>query len=91
MRNRFFAVCSALVVAAGLSVYSFVYAQTRRMEIHEPHMSAAYGHLEQARNELERATPNKGGHRERALQAIDQAMQEIQQGEQYFQQNGGRR
>lgn len=91
MRSRFFAICSALVVAAGLSVFSFVHAQTRRMEIHEPHMSAAYGHLEQAKSELERATPNKGGHRERAMQAVDQAMQEIQEGEQYYQQNGGRR
>jgi hypothetical protein len=85
MRSRILAICSALIVAAGLSVFSFVHAQTRRMEIHEPHMSAAYGHLEQARNELERATPNKGGHRERAMQLIDQAMQQIEQGEQYYQ------
>jgi len=90
MRSRFFALCSVLVVTAGLGVYSFVYAQTRRMAIHEPHMSAAYGHLEQAKSELERAAPNKGGHRERAMQAIDQAMEQIQEGEQFFQQNGRR-
>ena len=87
MRSRIFAVCSALLVATGLSVYSFVYAQTRGMAIHEPHMSAAYGHLQQARAELERAAPNKGGHRERAMQMVDQAMQQIEEGEQYYQQH----
>jgi len=90
MRSRIFAVCSVLIIAIGLSVFSFVHAQTRRMEIHEPHMSAAYGHLEQAKSELERAAPNKGGHRERAMQMIDQAMQQIQEGEQYYQQHGRR-
>lgn len=85
MRNRVLAVFGVLLVAIGL-----VFAQTHRMAIHEPHMSAAYGHLEQARAELEKATPNKGGHRERAMQAIDQAMQQIEEGEQYYQQNRGR-
>jgi hypothetical protein len=74
-----------LLVAIGL-----VFAQTHRMAIHEPHMSAAYGHLQQARTELERASANKGGHRERAMQAVDQAMQEIEEGERYQQQNRGR-
>ena len=82
MRSQILLVCTVLLVAIGL-----VYAQTHRMAIHEPHMSAAYGHLEQARVELERATPNKGGHRERAMQAIDQAMQQIEEGEQYYQQH----
>jgi hypothetical protein len=82
MRSQILVVCTVLLVAIGL-----VYAQTHRMAIHEPHMSAAYGHLEQAKAELERATPNKGGHRERAMQAIDQAMQQIEEGEQYYQQH----
>lgn len=89
MRGRIVAITTALLLTAGMGLYSFVYAQTRHMEIHEPHMSAAYGHLEQAKAELERATPNKGGHRERAMQAVDQAMQEIEQGEQYYQQHRG--
>jgi hypothetical protein len=82
MRSQILAVLAVLFVTIGL-----VYAQTHRMAIHEPHMSAAYGHLDQARAELERATPNKGGHRERAMQAIDQAMQQIEEGEQYYQQH----
>lgn len=89
MRSRVVAIASALLLTAGMGLYSFVYAQSRRMEIHEPHMSAAYGHLEQARAELEKSTPNKGGHRERAMQMIDQAMQQIEEGEQYYQQHRG--
>ena len=86
MRKRIAAMCSALVVLAGLSIYSVVHAQDRQMAIHEPHMSAAYGHLQQAKAELERATPNKGGHREKAMQMVDDAMRQIEEGEQYYQQ-----
>ena len=50
------------------------------MARHEPHMSAAYGHLEQAKPELDKAAPNKGGHREKAIQLVEQAMK---QGETY--------
>jgi hypothetical protein len=84
-------VCSTLIVMMGLGLYSFVHAQTHGMAIHEPHMSAAYGHLEQAKSELERAAAGKGGHRERAMQLIDQAMQQIQEGERYAQEHQGRR
>jgi len=84
MRCQILAVLAVLFVTIGL-----VYAQTHHMAIHEPHMSAAYGHLEQARAELERAAPNKGGHRERAMQLVDQAMQQIDEGEQYDQQHRG--
>lgn len=87
MSKRFTAICSALIVMAGLSFYSVVRAQDRGMAIHEPHMSAAYGHLQQAKAELEKATPNKGGHREQAMQAVDQAMRQIEEGEQYYQQH----
>jgi len=59
--------------------------QSGQMARHEPHMSAAYGHLEQAKAELERAAPNKGGHRERAMELVDQAMQEVMRGEDYDQ------
>lgn len=90
MRSRIVLTICALLVGAGMGISSFVYAQSRRMEIHEPHMSAAYGHLEEARAELEKSTPNKGGHRERAMQLVDQAMQQIEQGEQYYQQHRGR-
>jgi hypothetical protein len=46
----------------------------------QPHMDTALRHLQAARVELERATPNKGGHRERAIQLVDQAINQVQEG-----------
>ncbi len=90
MRTKFVASCTTFAVLVGLSLDSVVHAQTAGMARHEPHMSAAIGHLQQAKAELEKAMPNKGGHRERAMQLVDQALQQVQEGEVYYEQHGGR-
>ena len=46
----------------------------------QPHMTASLALLQNARAELVAATPNKGGHRERALGLIDQAIAEVRAG-----------
>ena len=46
----------------------------------QPHMEASVGLLQNARAELAAASPNKGGHRERALGMIDQAIGEVRAG-----------
>jgi hypothetical protein len=46
----------------------------------QPHMEASLSLLRGARAELAAATPNKGGHRARALGLIDQAIAEIRDG-----------
>ncbi len=46
----------------------------------QPHMEASVGLLQNARAELAAATPNKGGHREKALGLIDQAIAEVRAG-----------
>ncbi|MGZ5865660.1 MAG: hypothetical protein ACXWKC_09770 [Xanthobacteraceae bacterium] len=46
----------------------------------QPHMDEALALLQSARVELARAEPNKGGHRERALALIDQAMAQVRDG-----------
>lgn len=46
----------------------------------QPHMTASITLLQSARAELQAALPNKGGHRERGLQLIDQAIGEVQAG-----------
>ncbi len=46
----------------------------------EPHMRAALDHLREAREQLEKATPNKGGHREKAIELIDRAMGQVKEG-----------
>ena len=90
MRTRIITAVSTFAVLIGLSIYSLGRpAQTHEMAEHEPHMSAALGHLQEAKAELEKATPNKGGHRERAMQFVDQAIQQVQQGEAYYQQHHG--
>jgi hypothetical protein len=87
MRNKLTAACCSLVVFAGLGLYSVVHAQNAQMARQEPHMSAAMGHLEQAKAELEKAAPNKGGHREKALQLVDQAIEQVRAGEAYYEQH----
>ncbi len=46
----------------------------------EPHMRAALEHLRMARHELEMAPPNKGGHRDRAMEHVDQAIHQTEDG-----------
>jgi hypothetical protein len=46
----------------------------------QPHMDAALGLLQQARAELQQALHNKGGHRVRAINLIDQTIREVNAG-----------
>jgi len=46
----------------------------------QPHMTQSIALLQSARGELQAATPNKGGHRERAMALIEQAIGEIRAG-----------
>ena len=46
----------------------------------QPHMAGSIALLQSARAELAAATPNKGGHRERGLALIDQAIAEVRAG-----------
>jgi hypothetical protein len=85
MTGRITSICSIALVLIGMSLYSLARPQSGDMARREPHLSAAYGHLEQAKAELEKSAPNKGGHRERAMQLVDQAMQEVMRGEDFDQ------
>ncbi len=49
----------------------------------QPEMTAAIQHLREAQRNLELASHNKGGHRERAIQLVNQAIAEVEQGIQY--------
>ena len=48
--------------------------------VHQPRMQAAMEDLRAAREELERALPTKGGHRERAIELIDRAIEQVKEG-----------
>ena len=49
----------------------------------QPHMQSALDHLFSARNELQAASADKGGHRTRALELTDSAISEVQRGMDY--------
>ena len=90
MRTRIITAVSTFAVLIGLSIYSLGRpAQNHEMAEHEPHMSAALGHLQEARAELEKAASNKGGHKERAMQLVDQAIQQVRDGERYYMEHRG--
>ncbi len=46
----------------------------------QPNMVNALGSLQAARAELLKATPNKGGHRDRAISLVDQAIEQVREG-----------
>ena len=46
----------------------------------QPHMDAALDHLRKARAELEQASHNKGGHRQKAIDLIQQAIDQVKLG-----------
>lgn len=52
-------------------------------------MDAALRQLQNALDSLHRATPNKGGHKERAAELVEQAMAEVQAGIVYAAEHGG--
>ena len=68
---------AAIVVALVLLVPRFAFSED------QPHMQEALRHLQAAAEELQRATHDKGGHREKALEATQQAIQHVNEGIRY--------
>lgn len=46
----------------------------------QPQMQAALRHLRSAKGDLRRATSDKGGHRARAIELVEQAISEVEKG-----------
>jgi hypothetical protein len=65
------------VVATLMFAASFV---AGRATADQPHMLVALDHLRAARGELQQATHDKGGFREKALKSVDQAIAQVQRG-----------
>jgi hypothetical protein len=55
---------------------------------YQPHMQNALAALQVAQSELQQAEPNKGGHRERALELVSHAIFEVQRGIDFAAQRG---
>ncbi len=66
-------------LATALSIGAFV----GRATADQPHMEAALTSLENARDELQMAEHNKGGHRAAALRLTNEAIDEVRRGMDY--------
>jgi hypothetical protein len=51
-----------------------------RASADQPHMQAALEHLRAARESLQKADADKGGHREKALRLVNQAIEQVEKG-----------
>jgi hypothetical protein len=49
----------------------------------QPHMNAALKQLRAAKSSLNKASADKGGHRNRALELVDQAIDQVERGMAY--------
>jgi hypothetical protein len=49
----------------------------------QPHMQKALTHLNQARDELQQASNDKGGHRQNALDLVNRAITQVEKGMEY--------
>ncbi len=63
-----------LVIGLGVGAAVTAYAEK------QPHMGKALEHLEHARNQLQKAEHDKGGHRAKAVGLVDQAIAEVKAG-----------
>jgi hypothetical protein len=73
MKNLAIAAITTLAAVAAFTVQ--VPAQAN-----QPNMKAALVSLNQAKQSLEKAAHDKGGHRVKAIQLIDEAMREVEAG-----------
>lgn len=73
MRNTKSFMCAAALLLAA-------FAQSASAVPDQPQMQAALADLQNARTQLVAATPDKGGHRAKAIVDTDKAIGEVQKG-----------
>src|ERR1700754_101750 len=79
----------ATTAATGLAAIGLLGATVRSASAYQGNMEHALGSLQAALQELQASTPNKGGHRERAIEMVRQAMAETQAGFTFANERGG--
>jgi len=68
-----------LVLAIAIAMVAF-FSATVHVRAAQPHMQAALEHLQAAKAELQAAEKDKGGHREAALKATEEAIHHVHEG-----------
>ena len=79
----------AAVAATGVAAIGLLGATAKSAEAYQGNMERALSALDAALQSLQAATPNKAGHRERAMHLIEHAMGEVQAGIDFAYQHGG--
>ncbi len=85
MKNCFTHLVLSMIVAAVMLAPRVSFA-----EENQPHMEAALHHLQQAAEELQKAEHDKGGHREKALDLTQRAMNQVKAGMNYDRMHEGK-
>ena len=75
VKKRFVVMIVSLCLILGFAVGAWAERQ--------PHMVAALEHLRAAKDELKAASRDKGGHREAAIKAIEDAIDHVKEGMRY--------
>jgi DNA-binding FadR family transcriptional regulator len=81
--KRTTAVFSAAFLSLVLSLSSAAFAAPAPTPEAQPEMTAALEHLREAKKALESASHDKGGHRVKAIAAVNEAIRHVQEGIQY--------
>lgn len=79
----------AATAATGFAAIGLLGATVRSAGAYQGNMERAEGSLHEAMQALQESTPNKGGHRERAMNLIRQAIAETQAGIDFANAHGG--
>jgi hypothetical protein len=79
----------AATAATSLAAIGLLGATVNSADAYQGNMERAVGSLHEALQSLQESTPNKGGHRERAINLIQQAVAETQAGIDFANQHGG--
>jgi hypothetical protein len=79
----------AATAATSLAAIGLLGATVKSADAYQGNMERAVGSLHEALQSLQESTPNKGGHRERAINLIQQAVAETQAGIDFANQHGG--
>ncbi len=80
---------SIMQIVAAAAVTAAVALPTSSARAEQGNMDRALASLQDALQSLREATPNKGGHKETAVQLIQQAIAEVNEGIRFANQHGG--
>jgi hypothetical protein len=77
----------SLIRVSLLSIVLVIGFVAGQLSAAQPQMQSALRHLRSAKGDLNRATTDKGGHRARAIELVEQAISEVEKGIAYDRRN----